>query len=110
MLIESYVATGGRPDARSEEARAYRRLYKTARWKSLRITKLTEQPLCEWCLEQEIVTPASEVHHVVPHKGDEAIFWSGPFVSTCKPCHARRGQLEDHGQTVVRFGADGWPV
>jgi hypothetical protein len=38
------------------------------------------------------------------------LFYCGPFVSTCKPCHASRGQREDNGQTVVRFGLDGWPL
>lgn len=98
-------------DARSERAAEYRRLYKTARWQRLREAKLSQDPLCEWCLEREIVEPATEVHHTDGgHKGDADKFWLGPFVSTCKPCHASRGQLEDSGKTVVRFGADGWPL
>jgi len=56
------------------------------------------------------VTEATEVHHAIPHRGDEALFWGGPFLSTCKPCHSSRGQREDLGQTVVVFGADGWPI
>lgn len=99
-----------RPDNRTAEAAAYRKLYGTARWKRTRLRKLAEQPLCEWCLEREEVTEATEVHHADAHRGDVDKFWSGPFVSTCKPCHASRGQLEDHGKTVVRFGADGWPL
>lgn len=85
-------------------------LYKTARWQRLREAQLVAHPLCEWCLEQDIVTEANEVHHVVAHKGDTDLFWSGPFVSTCKSCHASRGQREDRGQTTVRFGLDGWPL
>lgn len=99
-----------RPDHRSDEAAAYRRHYKTARWQRLRACVLSERPLCAWCLEREIVTEATEVHHAVPHKGDMDLFWSGPFVPTCKPCHSSRGQREDHGQDVVRFGPDGWPL
>lgn len=99
-----------RRDDRSAEAQEYRRLYKTARWQRIRHAKLSADPLCEWCLEQEIVEPATEVHHATPHRGDMGIFWSGPFVSTCKSCHASRGQREDLGQRVVTFDADGWPV
>ncbi|OKP79782.1 HNH endonuclease [Ensifer adhaerens] len=95
---------------RSEEAAKYRRLYKTARWRRIRHHQLSLSPLCAWCLESEIVTEATEVHHAIPHRGDEALFWSGPFLSTCKPCHSSRGQREDLGQTVVVFGADGWPL
>jgi 5-methylcytosine-specific restriction enzyme A len=99
-----------RPDRRSDEAAAYRRLYKTSRWRRLRDVQLAMHPLCEWCLEREMIEAATEVHHATPHRGDEDAFWSGPFVSTCKPCHASRGQLEDGGKTVVVYGADGWPI
>lgn len=97
-------------DQRSAAAAEYRRIYKTARWRRLREGQLSSQPLCEWCLERDEVTPATEVHHKVPHKGDATLFWSGPFVSTCKPCHSSRGQLEDHGKTVITFGVDGYPL
>lgn len=99
-----------RRDGRSDEAAAYRRLYKTARWRRIRDAKLRQDPLCEWCLEREIVEPATEVHHDGPHRGDIERFYEGPFISTCKACHASRGQREDLGQTVVRFGPDGWPI
>ncbi|TIV38951.1 MAG: HNH endonuclease [Mesorhizobium sp.] len=100
-----------RRDSRSAEAAEYRKLYSTARWKRLREVKLAQQPLCEWCLEQEIVEPATEVHHADGgHKGDVVKFWTGPFVSTCKPCHSSRGQMEDHGKTVVTHGVDGYPI
>ncbi|TDH35708.1 HNH endonuclease [Pseudohoeflea suaedae] len=88
----------------------WKHLYDTAKWKRLRKAQLSLFPLCEWCLEREEVTEATEVHHKVPHKGDLDLFWGGPFVSTCKPCHSSRGKLEDHGKTVVRFDVDGWPI
>src|SRR6185312_5536476 len=80
-------ATMPRQDKRSAEAIVYRRLYRTARWKRLREAKLRQDPLCEWCLEREIVEPATEVHHDGAHRGDIERFFEGPFVSTCKPCH-----------------------
>lgn len=95
---------------RHAASRPWLHLYKSARWQRLRAAKLAVDPLCEWCLEREIVEPATEVHHRVPHKGDESLFWRGSFISTCKPCHASRGQLEDHGKTVITFGVDGWPI
>lgn len=99
-----------RPDSRSAEAAAYRRLYKTARWQRIREAQLALQPLCERCLAMDVVEEATVVHHAVPHRGDEAAFWAGPFESLCKPHHDSEGQREDLGQTIVRFGADGWPV
>ena len=101
----------GRIDARSKEALAYRRLYDTARWKRIREYQLSISPLCQWCLESETVTVATEVHHSDGgHKGNLDKFWHGPFISTCKPCHSSRGQLEDHGKTVVSYDANGWPI
>ncbi|AUX79053.1 hypothetical protein NXT3_PB00398 (plasmid) [Sinorhizobium fredii] len=52
-------------DIRSEGAEEYRRLYRTARWRGLREQQLACRPLCQWCLELEIVEPATEVHHLV---------------------------------------------
>lgn len=86
------------------------RLYKTARWQRLREAQLAQQPLCEWCIEVEQVTEATEVHHQQAHKGDLDLFWGGPFISTCKSCHASRGQREDRGEQRVEFAPDGWPV
>lgn len=101
----------GRIDRRSAEAAAYRKLYKTARWQRLREGQLSAEPLCEWCLEREDIEPATEVHHTDGgHKGDLDKFWSGPFISTCKSCHASRGQLEDNGKVVVTTGVDGYPL
>lgn len=98
-----------RPDHRSAEAAAYRRLYKTARWQRLREYQLSQQPLCEFCLRIEVVEPATVVHHSGGgHKGDIDKFWSGPFVSACKPCHDRHGDAEDRGKTVVIIGLDGY--
>lgn len=94
----------------SSPSRPWRHLYGTARWKRIRQHQLSMHPLCEWCLERDEVTVATEVHHAIAHKGDLTLFWSGPFVSTCKPCHSSRGQLEDHGKTVFTFGVDGYPI
>lgn len=69
------------------------------------------QPLCERCLAMDVVEVATVVHHADGgHGGSEDRFWSGPFESLCKPHHDSEGQREDLGQTVVTFGADGWPV
>lgn len=96
--------------SRVTEKRPWLRLYGTARWKRIREQQLAAQPLCERCLAMDIVEEATVVHHRTAHKGDEALFWSGPFESLCASHHNRDGQLEDHGKVVVTFGADGWPL
>jgi 5-methylcytosine-specific restriction protein A len=88
----------------------YGHLYDTARWKALRHARLTEQPLCERCLLQEIIEPATVVHHKTPHRGNLDLFWSGPFENLCAPHHNGQGQREDHGLRTIQFGPDGWPI
>lgn len=92
------------------DERTWRKWYASARWKALRLARLTEQPLCERCLVADIVTEATVVHHIDPHRGDPVKFWNGPFQNLCAPCHNKFGQLEDHGKKVILFGPDGWPI
>ena len=44
--------------------------YSTARWARIRMHQLLEHPLCKYCLERAIVTPAIICDHVEPHHGD----------------------------------------
>ena len=41
-------------------------IYNTMIWRKLRQKKLSENPLCEDCLDSEIITKAIEVHHITP--------------------------------------------
>lgn len=42
-----------------------RKIYMSTRWRTLRDLKIKNDPLCEMCLEEGIVTPADDVHHIV---------------------------------------------
>jgi hypothetical protein len=44
--------------------------YSTARWARIRRHQLLEHPLCKYCAERGIVTPATICNHVEPHRGD----------------------------------------
>jgi len=95
---------------RSDEAKAYRRLYKTARWARLRQSVLDADPLCRYCLQAEIVEEAKVVDHIRPHKGDPELFWSVDNLQPlCESCHNGRKQREDLGSIVPGLDADGWP-
>ncbi|OOL15993.1 HNH endonuclease [Ochrobactrum sp. P6BS-III] len=95
----------------SASSRPWLRLYRTARWQRLRERQLTAHPLCAYCMQQEDVTAATICDHIIAHKGDEDLFWDADNLqSLCKPCHDRIKQREELGQSVVRFGPDGWPV
>lgn len=91
--------------------RPWLRLYGLARWKRQRQAQLTAQPLCQLCLDMECVTEATVADHVEAHRGDEDLFWDPENLqSLCASCHSRHKQAEEHGKTIIRFGADGWPL
>src|SRR5690348_4661805 len=86
-------------------------LYGTARWKRLRLVHLAREPLCAMCTAEGMVTAATVVDHVTPHRGDVVAFWRGPFQSLCQSHHSSDKQrIENGNKPRVRIGADGWPV
>jgi len=100
-----------RRDYRSADAAAYRKLYKTARWRALRRSQLNKQPLCQRCARRGQTTAATVVNHKQPHKGSEALFYSAENLeSTCKPCHDGPIQRQERRGFSGEIGEDGWPV
>lgn len=94
-----------RPNARSDEANDYRRLYDLAKWKRLRLWKLKHSPLCEPCLKQRRRTPATVVNHRTPHKGNLVLFFdSRNLEASCAPCHD--GATQSFERTGVERGCD----
>ena len=83
-------------DARRRDV-AWRAWYKTGRWRRLRDMQLNSEPLCRMCVEVDRLTPATVCDHVEPHRGDETLFWSGPFQSLCVACHNRDKQRIERG-------------
>lgn len=98
-------------DYRSEAARIYRRLYKSARWQALRLYQLSQEPLCRFCLMTEDVTAADVVDHIRSHKGDLELFFDpSNLQSLCKRHHDGAKRMIDGGQRVVTYGLDGYPI
>jgi 5-methylcytosine-specific restriction protein A len=92
-----------RPSAR---ARGYNH-----RWDKARITFLRRRPLCVMCEKQGRVTAAQVVDHIIPHKGDQALFWdTANWQPLCTPHHNRDKQSMERGGEVVTIGVDGWPT
>lgn len=67
--------------------RDYHALYHTQRWRKLRRATLDAEPFCRMCLASGIVTSATVADHIVPHRGDEELFWQGERQGLCKVCH-----------------------
>lgn len=73
-------------------------LYKTARWQAMRQKQLAREPLCRSCMSAGKITAASEVDHIVPHKGNERLFYdAGNLQSLCHGCHSTKTARENGG-------------
>ena len=70
-----------------------------AQWRKARAWHLKQSPLCVHCLAAGVVTAATDVDHIRPHKGDTALFWdTNNWQSLCHPCHSRKTASEDGGR------------
>ena len=53
--------------------------------------KATEHPLCAFCQAEGKVVPATVVDHIIPHRGDQRLFWDQTnWESLCKGCHDKK--------------------
>jgi 5-methylcytosine-specific restriction enzyme A len=96
------------PSSRPHEA--WKKFYGTAAWQKRRALQLRHFPLCAYCLARSVVTVATVVDHVEPHKGDWNKFRLGALQSLCKLCHdssKRHVELAGYG---IDVDDDGWPV
>lgn len=60
----------------------------TSRWDKASATFKQHHPLCRGCLALGKQVPTEVVDHVVPHKGNQAIFWdSSKWQSACRWHH-----------------------
>jgi 5-methylcytosine-specific restriction endonuclease McrA len=78
-----------------QRSKEWAALYDRA-WKAARAIFLRANPLCVCCMqEQKRATPATEVDHIIPHRGDRALFWDRVnWQALCKTCHARKTASE----------------
>lgn len=57
-------------------------------WKRIRDRYIKSHPLCEECQKQDRLTPAEEVHHILPlSKGGS--HETSNLMALCKSCHSR---------------------
>ena len=88
-----------REPRRSSFARGY-----TKRWTATATAFRLRYPLCgmraggqapvmSQCALEGRETPATQTDHVVPHRGDRAVFWNvWNLQSLCDACHSRKTQ------------------
>jgi len=67
-----------------------------ARWRAARKRFLLNHPLCANCQKAGQITAATVVDHIIPHKGDQRLFWDeSNWQVLCKRCHDRKTATSD---------------
>jgi 5-methylcytosine-specific restriction protein A len=71
----------------------------TGAWQRARAAYLRVHPLCRRCERDGVLKAASVVDHIVPHRGDDTLFWDsdGNWQPLCKRCHDIKTAKEDGG-------------
>lgn len=108
LVREGYCPTHKPKDRaqRSAEAAAWHGWYLLPIWKDdLRPAQLLREPFCRECARRGIRTPATNVDHVVDHKGDWARFTDrGNLQSLCHSCHSRKTLSEMRAKSSALRG------
>lgn len=65
------------------------------RWQKIRKAYLQRNPLCVECMKDGIVTVATVVDHIIPHKGNRKLFYDeSNYQSLCVACHNKKSATE----------------
>lgn len=81
------------------------------RWQKARAIYLGKNPLCVMCEQLGLVTPATVVDHVDPHRGRAEKFWDeGNWQSLCAPCHNQHKQRQENGAGLMGCDDAGLPI
>jgi 5-methylcytosine-specific restriction protein A len=117
MMPKTHHALGHVPAVRAWKADYLRRGTRTSqgysnRWLRARARWLAEHPLCARCLREVRVTAANVVDHIIPHRGDQVLFWDeNNWQSLCKPCHnGPKRREEERARRACARGASGDPA
>ena len=65
-------------------------------WQKARRQFLNTHPLCEECMKNGRYVKATDVDHVIAHRGDEKLFWDrSNWRALCHSCHSKKTAKED---------------
>lgn len=105
------MATGKQPSWRADKRSSSERGYTWA-WTKARNAYLQANPLCVYCaaMKPPRVTAAKVVDHIIPHQGDQTLFWDSEsnWQALCAPCHnGVKAEEEGRHKVKAKFNADG---
>lgn len=72
------------------------------KWQKAREAFLREHPLCVMCAAEGRVTVATVVDHIVPHRGDQSLFWRrSNWQPLCATHHSRDKQRQEARESLA---------
>lgn len=95
------TADGYCPEHKPKQVRkasaAWHYLYTDPRygWEYRRSKHLLAEPWCRTCAAKGLRVRATDVDHVVPHRGNVELFLHGELQSLCHACHAAKTLAEN---------------
>ncbi len=82
-----------------------------SRWAKARETFLRSHPMCAMHLQRGRYVPATVVDHIIPHRGDQKLFWDhGNWQSLCATCHSAHKQRQEKSGTETGCDLAGIPT
>jgi 5-methylcytosine-specific restriction enzyme A len=98
-------------EARRKATQPWQYWYTTRPWRKVRAAQLRAHPMCCMCKARGVDRVATVANHIVPHRGDPALFWDRANLnSLCASCHnSDQQRIEGGGQGRPYVGLDGWP-
>lgn len=88
---------------------AYAAWYQTPGWKRLRAECRERQPDCVMCLALGKHEKGQHVDHIVPHKGDRALFFDETNLQHLCEWHHNSVKARHERTRWAPPGEDGWP-
>lgn len=66
-----------------------------AQWQKMRKVVMAQDPYCRSCKNRGIVRAATDIDHIIPHKGNDELRLSAKNLQPlCKQCHGEKSQRE----------------
>lgn len=100
MLVPGRYCPAHEPQYQRGDSDAWHYLYTDPRygWRKRRAEQLAKEPFCRTCAAKGLRVRATEVDHIVPHKGSVELFLHGELQSLCHRCHSRKTAAENGGK------------
>ena len=96
--VRSRGAMPARPRDMGSRSRPGGEWLHSTRWRKCRGLFLAVHPLCIDCEAAGRLMVATDVDHIIPHRGDYELFWDeSNWAARCHACHSRKTCREDGG-------------